>query len=191
MLNTFVVYVENKPGVLTRVASLFRRRAFNIDSLTVGRTEKPEVSRMTIVVDADRDQALRVEANLYKLVNVLLVENVTGKLAICRDLAIIKVPASHTERSPILEIVHVFRARVVDFDTDSLTIEMTGSEEKIDRLLKVLRPFGILEMVRTGIVAMRRGVRTEEIPAVAASPSGNGAATLASDASDDSVSYSV
>jgi acetolactate synthase I/III small subunit len=188
MLNTFVVYVENKPGVLTRVASLFRRRAFNIDSLTVGRTEKPEVSRMTIVVDADRDQAMRVEANLYKLVNVLLVENVTGKAAICRDLAIIKVPASHTERSPILEIVHVFRARVVDFDTDSLTIEMTGSEEKIDRLLKVLRPFGILEMVRTGIVAMRRGVRTEEIPAVAASPSGNGAATIAS---DDSVSYSV
>jgi acetolactate synthase I/III small subunit len=192
MLNTFVVYVENKPGVLTRVASLFRRRAFNIDSLTVGRTEKPEVSRMTIVVDADRDQAMRVEANLYKLVNVLLVENVTGKPAICRDLAIIKVPASHTERSPILEIVHVFRARVVDFDTDSLTIEMTGSEEKIDRLLKVLRPFGILEMVRTGIVAMRRGVRTEEIPAVAASAtSGNGAATIASDASDDSVSYSV
>ena len=83
MLNIFVVYVENKPGVLTRVASLFRRRAFNIDSLTVGRTEKPEVSRMTIVVDADHDQALRVEANLYKLVNVLLVENITGKPSIC------------------------------------------------------------------------------------------------------------
>jgi acetolactate synthase-1/3 small subunit len=188
MLNTFVVYVENKPGVLTRVASLFRRRAFNIDSLTVGRTEKPEVSRMTIVVDADRDQALRVEANLYKLVNVLLVENVTGKPAICRDLAIIKLPASHTERSPILEIVNVFRARVVDFDTDSLTIEMTGSEEKIDRLLKVLRPFGILEMVRTGVVAMRRGTKSEEVPAPAATAGGNGAATVAA---DDNVSYSV
>ena len=98
MLNTFVVYVENKPGVLTRVASLFRRRAFNIDSLTVGRTEKPEVSRMTIVVDADRDQALRVEANLYKLVNVLFVENITSKAAISRDLAMIKVSAKHDAR---------------------------------------------------------------------------------------------
>jgi acetolactate synthase I/III small subunit len=188
MLNTFVVYVENKPGVLTRVASLFRRRAFNIDSLTVGRTEKPEVSRMTIVVDADRDQAHRVEANLYKLVNVLLVENVTGKPAICRDLAIIKVPASQNERSQILEIVHVFRARVVDFDTDSLTVEMTGSEEKIDRLVKVLRPYGILEMVRTGVVAMRRGTKLEETAAPAVEASGDGAAKVVS---DDSVSYSV
>ena len=94
MLNTFVVYVENKPGVLTRVATLFRRRAFNIDSLTVGRTEKPEVSRMTIVVEADHDQALRVEANLYKLVNVLFVENITGEAAISRDLAMIKITAN-------------------------------------------------------------------------------------------------
>ena len=100
MLNTFVVYVENKPGVLTRVASLFRRRAFNIDSLTVGRTEKPEVSRMTIVVDADRDQALRVEANLYKLVNVLFVENITGKPSISRDLAMIKVSAHARRHAP-------------------------------------------------------------------------------------------
>src|ERR1700731_2556472 len=119
MLNTFVVYVENKPGVLTRVASLFRRRAFNIDSLTVGRTEKPEVSRMTIVVDADRDQTLRVEANLYKLVNVLVLEKNTGKASICRDLAIIKGSAAHNERSPIPDIIPVFRARVVDFALDS------------------------------------------------------------------------
>src|ERR1700724_2236705 len=98
MLNTFVVYVENKPGVLTRVASLFRRRAFNIDSLTVGRTEKPEVSRMTIVVDADRDQAMRVEANLYKLVNVLFVENITEQTAILRELAMIKVAAQKQRR---------------------------------------------------------------------------------------------
>jgi len=190
MLNTFVVHVENKPGVLTRVASLFRRRAFNIDSLTVGRTEKPEVSRMTIVVDADRDQALRVEANLYKLVNVLLVENITGKPSICRDLAIIKVSAAHNERSPILEIINVFRARVVDFALDSLTIEITGGEEKVDRLLEVLRPYGILEMVRTGIVAMRRGTKLEEAAAdaAAAAAAGSGAATVAS---DDNVSYSV
>jgi len=189
MLNTFVVHVENKPGVLTRVASLFRRRAFNIDSLTVGRTEKPEVSRMTIVVDADRDQALRVEANLYKLVNVLLVENITGKASICRDLAIIKISAKHNERTDVLEIINVFRARVVDFALDSLTIEITGGEEKVDRLLEVLRPYGILEMVRTGIVAMRRGTKGDEIAASAAAASrANGAATVAA---DDNVSYSV
>jgi acetolactate synthase-1/3 small subunit len=157
MLNTYVVYVENKPGVLTRVASLFRRRAFNIDSLTVGRTEKPEVSRMTITVDADHDQARRIEANLYKLVNVLLVENITNEPAIVRDLAMIKVAATHEARSHVLELAGVFRARVVDVAPDSLTIEITGGEDKIDGLLEVLRPYGVLEMVRTGIVAMRRG----------------------------------
>jgi len=157
MLNTFVVYVENKPGVLTRVASLFRRRAFNIDSLTVGRTEKPEVSRMTITVDADRDQARRIEANLYKLVNVLLVDNITSGPAIVRDLAMIKVAATHEARSHVLELASVFRARVVDVAPESLTIEITGAEDKIDGLLEVLRPYGVLEMVRTGIVAMRRG----------------------------------
>ena len=186
MLNTFVVYVENKPGVLTRVASLFRRRAFNIDSLTVGRTEKPEVSRMTIVVDADHDQALRVEANLYKLVNVLYVENITAKPSISRDLAMVKVSATHGVRSHVLELANVFRARVVDVGPDSLTIEITGPEAKIDGLLEVLRPYGILEMVRTGVVAMRRGKKSEETsPAVS---SGNGAATVAA---DDGVSYSV
>ena len=163
MMNTFVVYVENKPGVLTRVASLFRRRAFNIDSLTVGRTEKPEVSRMTITVDADRDQARRIEANLYKLVNVLLVENITGQPVISRDLAMIKVSATHGERSHVLELAEVFRARVVDVGAESLTIEITGDEDKIDGLLEVLRPYGILEMVRTGVVAMRRGSRPSSV----------------------------
>src|SRR5690242_12659869 len=157
MLNTYVVYVENKPGVLTRVASLFRRRAFNIDSLTVGRTEKPEVSRMTITVDADRDQAKRIEANLYKLVNVLLVENITNEPSIVRDLAMIKVGATHEARSHVLELASVFRGRVVDVAPESLTIEITGAEDKIDGLLEVLRPYGVLEMVRTGIVAVRRG----------------------------------
>src|ERR1700682_926321 len=157
MLNTFMVYVENKPGVLTRVASLFRRRAFNIDSLTVGRTEKPEVSRMTITVDADRDQARRIEANLYKLVNVMLVDNITNHPAIVRDLAMIRVAAGHDDRSHVLELANVFRARVVDVAPESLTIEITGAEDKIDGLLEVLRPYGVLEMGRTGIVAMRRG----------------------------------
>jgi acetolactate synthase-1/3 small subunit len=182
MLNTFMVYVENKPGVLTRVASLFRRRAFNIDSLTVGRTEKPEVSRMTITVDADHDQARRIEANLYKLVNVLLVENITNQSAIVRDLAMIRVAARHEERSHVLELANVFRARVVDVAPESLTIEITGAEDKIDGLLELLRPYGVLEMVRTGIVAMRRGSKSGEV-AVRES-------AVAAAASDD-VSYSV
>ena len=187
MLNTFVVYVENKPGVLTRVASLFRRRAFNIDSLTVGRTEKPEVSRMTIVVDADRDEALRVEANLYKLVNVTYVENLTGKSSISRDLAMIKVSATHGTRSPVLELANVFRARVVDVGPESLTLEITGPEAKIDSMVDLLRPYGILEMVRTGVVAMRRGGLKTDQAAVTAAPE-NGAGTV--DA-DDNLSYSV
>ena len=160
MLHTFVAYVEDRPGVLTRVASLFRRRAFNIDSLTVGRTEKPEVSRMTITVDADPDQARRIEANLYKLVNVLLVENVSEEATIVRDLAMIKVAVQQEERSHVLELAGVFRARVVDVAPESLTIEITGAEDKIDGLLDVLRPYGVLEMVRTGIVAMRRGKKS-------------------------------
>jgi len=182
MMNTFVVYVENKPGVLTRVASLFRRRAFNIDSLTVGRTEKPEVSRMTITVDADRDQARRIEANLYKLVNVLLVDNITNEAAIVRDLAMIKVAATHEARSHVLELASVFRARVVDVAPESLTIEITGAEDKIDGLLEVLRPYGVLEMVRTGIVGMRRGNKSS------AAASAN---ALPEVATDDDVSYSV
>jgi len=157
MLNTFVVYVENKPGVLNRVASLFRRRAFNIESLTVGHTDKPGVSRMTIAVDTDEQGAKRAEANLYKLVNVLLVNNVTGTAMVARDLAMIKVAATPENRSHLLQLVHVFRARVVDVAPESLIIEITGTEEKIDGLLEVLRPFGIVEMVRTGRVAMSRG----------------------------------
>ena len=163
MLNIFVVYVENKPGVLTRVASLFRRRAFNIDSLTVGRTEKPEVSRMTITVDTNPDQARRIEANLYNLVNVLLVQNITNEPAIARDLAMIKVAATDEARSHVLELASVFRARVVDVAPESLTIEITGGEDKIDGLLEVLRPYGVVEMVRTGIVAMRRGTSSSTL----------------------------
>ncbi|HVB34113.1 MAG TPA: acetolactate synthase small subunit [Patescibacteria group bacterium] len=157
MLHTFVVHVENKPGVLTRVASLFRRRGFNIDSLTVGRTERPEVSRMTISVDTNPDQAQRVEANLYKLVNVLLVEDITHEPAITRDLAMIRVATPGGARTQVLELVYIFRARVVDIAPESVVIEITGTEDKIDGMVELLRPYGVLEMVRTGIVAMRRG----------------------------------
>jgi len=186
MLNTFVVYVENKPGVLTRVASLFRRRAFNIDSLTVGRTEKPEVSRMTITVDADQDQARRIEANLYKLVNVLLVENITAEPTIVRDLAMIKVAATQAARSHVLELAGVFRGRVVDVAPESLIIEITGDEDKIDGLLEVLQPYGVLEMVRTGIVAMRRGSKCSTV----VSP-GNSMSQTSGDDDGDGVQYSV
>jgi acetolactate synthase-1/3 small subunit len=164
-MQTFAVYVDNKPGVLNRVASLFRRRAFNIESLTVGHTETPGVSRMTIVVDTDDRGARLVEANLYKLVPVRRVENITRMPKITRDLAMIRVTALGDLRAQILQLVEVFRGRVVDIGLDSLVIEVTGTEDKIDSLLEVLRPYGVLEMVRTGRVAMRRGASE---PALAA-----------------------
>ena len=172
MLNTYVVYVENKPGVLTRVASLFRRRAFNIDSLTVGRTEKPDVSRMTIVVDATEDQARRIVANIYKLVNVLLVDDITSEPSLMRDLTLVKVAAAQETRSQVLELANVFRARVLDIASDSITLEMTGGEEKVDRLLELLNPYGLLEVVRTGVVAMRRGAKSDPLPAAKPAPAG-------------------
>jgi acetolactate synthase-1/3 small subunit len=162
MVHTFVVHVENKPGVLNRVASLFRRRAFNIESLTVGHTEKPGVSRMTIAVDTDEDGAARLEAHLYKLVNVLYVQNVTHTPAVFRDLAMIKVAANHETRTGLMQLAMTFRARVVDVGTESLVIEVTGTEDKIDSMLEVLRPYGVLEMVRTGRAVMCRGPQTME-----------------------------
>lgn len=157
MQHTLVAYVEDKPGVLNRVASLFRRRAFNIESLTVGHTEQPGVSRMTIVVDADEFEIRRIEANLYKLVNVLRVEDVSNTPAVTRDLALIKVAADINTRAQVMQLVDVFRARVVDVANESLVVEITGTEDKIEGLIEVLRPIGIIEMVRTGIVAMTRG----------------------------------
>jgi acetolactate synthase-1/3 small subunit len=153
----FVAYVEDKPGVLNRVASLFRRRAFNIESLTVGHTEQLGVSRMTIVVDGDDMTARRIEANLYKLVNVLRVDDVTNQPSVVRDLALIKVAVTSANRTEVMQLADVFRARIVDVTNDSLVIEITGVEDKIEGLIEVLRPFGIIEMVRTGLVAMSRG----------------------------------
>ena len=159
----FIVYVEDKPGVLNRVASLFRRRAFNIDSLTVGPTHQPGISRMTIAMQADEVVARRFEANLYKLVNVLRVENVTHVPSVTRDLALIKVKANSSDRAQVLQMCEVFRARAVDVTPEALIVEITGTEEKIESLCEVLRPFGILEMVRTGRVAMARG---SDVPSV-------------------------
>ena len=160
MRYTFVVYVEDRPGVLNRVASLFRRRAFNIESLTVGHTELPGVSRMTICVDTDGNGARRLEANLYKLVNVLRVENITQTPAVFRDLAMIKVATTPESRAHVMQLVDVFRARVVDMAPDSVVIEITGTEDKIDGLLEVLRPYRVIEMVRTGRVGMTRGQKS-------------------------------
>src|SRR5256714_8098135 len=157
MTHTFAVYVDNKPGVLNRVASLFRRRAFNIESLTVGHTHEPGMSRMTVVVETDDYGARRLEANLYKLVPVRRVENLSTRAQISRDLALIKVSAAGDTRAQVMQLVDVYRARVVDVSPESLVIEATGTEDKIDSLLEVLRPYGVSEMVRTGLVAMARG----------------------------------
>jgi acetolactate synthase-1/3 small subunit len=157
MLHTLAVYVDNKPGVLNRVASLFRRRAFNIESLTVGHTETPGLSRMTVVVDTDEYGARRLEAHLYKLVPVRRVDNITATPSIARDLALIKVVATGEARTHVMQLVDVYRARIVDVSPESLVVEATGTEDKIDSLLEVLRPYGVIEMVRTGRVAMARG----------------------------------
>jgi acetolactate synthase I/III small subunit len=157
MLHTFAIYVANKPGVLNRVSSLFRRRAFNIESLTVGHTETPGVSRMTVVVDTDDYGARRLEAHLYKLVPVQRVDNITVAASIARDLALIKVAATGDARTQVMQLVDVYRARIVDVSPESLVIETTGTEDKIDSLLEVLRPYGVIEMVRTGRVSMVRG----------------------------------
>ncbi|HYC72820.1 MAG TPA: acetolactate synthase small subunit [Opitutaceae bacterium] len=155
--HTLIAYVEDVPGVLNRIASLFRRRNFNIESLTVGRAEQPGVSRLTVVVEASEHGARLVEANLYKLVNVLRVDDLTHKAALTRELGLVKVTVTPQTRSQVLQLADVFRARVVDVDEESLVIEVTGTPEKIGKFEMVLRPYGILEIVRTGAVAMARG----------------------------------
>jgi acetolactate synthase-1/3 small subunit len=164
MMHTLIALVENKPGVLNRVASLFRRRGFNIESLTVGHTDQPGISRMTIVMDSKNVDAERVTSYLYKLVNVIQVEDVTNRPTVSRDLAMIKVGVSNNNRTEIIQLVDVFRARIVDVANDSMIIEITGDGEKIDGFVDVLRPYGIIEMVRTGIVAMMRSAVTSSKP---------------------------
>jgi acetolactate synthase-1/3 small subunit len=157
---TFIALVENKPGVLNRVASLFRRRNFNIESLAVGRTEDPEVSRMTVVVgcpNGDMD-AHKIEANLYKLVNVIDVQDVTHQPSVTRDLALIKIKVGPEKRAEVNGLAEIFRAHIVDVAADSVIVEITGTEDKIEGMIELLRPLGIVEMVRTGQVAMTRGV---------------------------------
>ncbi|MBN2388098.1 MAG: acetolactate synthase small subunit [Anaerolineales bacterium] len=157
MLHTLVVLVEDKPGVLDRVASLFRRRAVNIESLTVGHTDIPGISRMTIVVAGGDEIVERVTHYLYKLVNVIQVENLTYRRMVTRDLALIKINTEAEKRAEIFQMVEVFRGHVVDVTNNSLIIEITGDGDKIDGFVRVLKPLGIIELVRTGAVAMERG----------------------------------
>jgi acetolactate synthase-1/3 small subunit len=165
MLHTFVALVEDKPGVLTRVASLFRRLNINIVSLTVGHSERVGVSRMTIVCDASPTAGHRIAASLYKLENVLEVDDVGQLSHVARELALIKVAATPKTRSMVFELVEVFRARIVDLAPESMMIEITGVESKIEGLIQVLNENGdrILEISRTGRMVMRRGQHTSRV----------------------------
>ncbi len=155
--HTLSVLVENKPGVLARIAGLFSRRGFNIDSLAVGPTENPEVSRMTIVISVDRLPLEQVTKQLNKLINVLKIVELDPDNSVQRELMLVKVHADNVKRSSVLEIVTLFRAKVVDVAPDSVTIEATGSKDKLEALLRVLEPFGIKELVQSGMVAVGRG----------------------------------
>jgi len=156
-LRTFVAYVEDKPGVLNRIASLFRRRNYNIVSLNVGRTHEEGVSRMTFQIEADKLAAPRIEANLYKMVNVLSIEDITDVQRMVRDLALIKVNVRPERRGDVLNLVEIFRATAVDVSPETMTVEVTGDQGKIQGMVASLRPLGIVEMVQTGTVAMSRG----------------------------------
>jgi acetolactate synthase-1/3 small subunit len=155
--HTIIALVQDRPGVLTRVASMFRRRGFNIASLAVGASEEKGLSRLTFVVTGDQYTVEQATRHLDKLVDVVKVSNISDEDVVARELALIKVRTTPTNRSEILEIINLFRAKVVDVGTLSLVVETTGEEEKIDALYDLLRPFGILELMRTGRVAMVRG----------------------------------
>ena len=154
---TMSVLVEDKAGVLNRVASLFRRRGFNIQSLAVGGSEQPGLSRMTIVVAADPAQVEQVRKQMEKLINVVRVSDITNEEIVARELTLVKVAAAASVRSEIIQIVDIFRANIVDVAADSVMVEVTGDEEKVNSLLELLRPFGVREVVRTGRIALPRG----------------------------------
>ncbi len=158
--HTLSVLVENRPGVLARIAALFSRRGFNIDSLAVGPTEHPDLSRMTIVVNAADQPLEQVTKQLNKLINVLKIVELEPATSVQRELMLVKVRADLDTRSHVLETVQLFRAKVVDVAPDAVTIEATGSADKLEALLRVLEPFGIRELVQSGMVAMGRGPRS-------------------------------
>jgi acetolactate synthase-1/3 small subunit len=155
--HTLVVLVADRPGVLNRVASLFRRRGFNIDSIAVGHAEQPNLSRMPIVVDGAEGMVEQVRKQLGKLVDVVRILDITDEPVVARELALVKVKATPANRSEIIQIVDIFRANIVDVAVDSLTVEVTGDKDKVDSLLNLLRSFSIRELSRTGSIALTRG----------------------------------
>ena len=157
--HTLSVLVEDKPGVLARVAALFSRRGFNIQSLAVGATEQKDMSRMTIVVSVEDSPLEQITKQLNKLVNVIKIVEQDDENSVARELALIKVRADATTRSQVIEAVNLFRAKVVDVSQESLTIEATGTPAKLDALLRVLEPYGIRELVQSGVVSLSRGPR--------------------------------
>ena len=158
MRKTLIALMEDQPGVLARVATLIRRRNYNVISLTVAPTEAPAISRMTAVLECDESQEEQVGKQLRKLINVTkVVTDLTSERAIFRELALIKVNATPSTRTEVIQLAGVFRAQVVDVAPNTVTIEATGTEDKIDSLIELLRPFGLREMARTGPVAMLRG----------------------------------
>jgi acetolactate synthase-1/3 small subunit len=155
--HTLVALVEDRPGVLNRVSSLLRRRNFNIDSIAVGHTEQADLSRMTIVVDGDDAKVEQVRKQLDKVIEVVKIVDITSEEPVARELALIKVKATASTRSEIIQIVDIFRANIVDVSSDSLMVEVTGDEEKVSSLVDLLRGFGIREIARTGRIALTRG----------------------------------
>lgn len=157
MKHTLSVLVENKPGVLTRIAALFARRGFNIESLAVGETENPNISRMTISVDGQDQPLEQVTKQLHKLINVIKITDLDPATSLDRELVMVKVKADADTRSEIMQIVEIFRAKIVDVSKGALIIEVTGTREKLAAIMSLLRPFGIQELVRTGRIAIDRG----------------------------------
>lgn len=163
MKHTVAILVENKPGVLTRVAGLFSRRGFNIESLAVGVTENPDTSRMTVVVSGDDRILEQVMKQLNKLIDVIRVSDIPPEESVNRELALIKVGVDSQTRAEVMQIVDVFRAKIVDVGIKSLVVEVTGDESKINAMEQLLRQFGIKEMVRTGKIAMNRGAKVVQV----------------------------
>lgn len=169
MKHTISILVENQPGVLARVAGLFSRRGYNIESIAVGETEDPSISRMTIVVDGEKVNVEQITKNVHKLIEVLKVSDLTHDDMVDRELALVKVTADANNRSEILQIVDIFRAKIVDVSERSVIVEVTGDEGKVSAMVRMLRPFGIKELVRTGQIAMARGAKPDTLPRSVAS----------------------
>ena len=174
--HTITALVQDKPGVLNRISSMFRRRGFNIASLAVGHSEEPDLSRMTFVVEGDDRVVEQVAKHLNKLIDVIKVSDISNENIVSRELALIRVKANVQTRSEIMQIVGIFRANIVDVGTDSLIVEVSGDEDKIDSLQDLLKSFGVLEVMRTGTIALNRGMSSgRRDDTTARKPRGTGA----------------